>query len=160
MFDEPFFKKIKSLHDEYGAKFSLYTYNSVLKDVPNIYAEEFNLNSEWLKIGFHSESNGQSLVNATYEDGITYWNKFVSNVYRICGTYDSIDRIPRLEYFAGSYQCLLGMKDARYGALGFLSADDSRLSYYFDDIMMEYLYENDYYIDTNNLIFFSQFPHI
>ena len=46
------------------------------------------------------------------------------------------------------------MRDANCGALGFLSADDNRLSYYFDTSIMNYLYINDYLKDENaNLLF-------
>lgn len=156
LFDETFFKQLQSLHNEYGAKFSLYTYNSVLNDVPNIYANEFANNSSWLKIGLHSNSNWLSLANATYNQGLTYWNDFVVNIERICGTTACIDRVPRLEYFSGSYNALFGMRDATCGALGFLSADDNRLSYYFNNDVMSYLYNNDYLKDEiNNLLFLS-----
>ena len=156
LFDEPFFGKLKELHDEYGARISLYTYNDVLASVPDTYKDEFANNSDWLKLGFHSNSSGLSLGNATYEQGLAYWNTFVGNVERICGTTDCLDRIPRLEYFAGSQEALFGMRDATLGALGFLSADDNRLSYYFDDNVMTHLFDNDHIKDQNsNLIFIS-----
>lgn len=156
LFDEPFFKSLKSLRDEYGACISLYTYNGALNGVSSKYASEFTANSDWLKIGFHSNQSGLSLANATYEQGLEYWNNFVINVKRVCGTVDCLDRFPRLEYFAGSKQALLGMRDANFGALGFLSADDNRLSYYFDTDVTTYLYDNDYLKDkNNNLLFIS-----
>lgn len=156
LFDEPFFARLKQLHDEYGARFSLYTYNSVLNAAPATYADEFASNSDWLKLGFHSSSSGASLAGATYDQGLAYWNAFVANVERICGTTDCLDRMPRLEYFSGSPEALLGMRDADFGALGFLAADDNRLSYYFDDSIMTYLYDNDHVKDeTNNLLFLS-----
>jgi hypothetical protein len=128
----------------------------VLSGVPDTYKDEFANNSDWLKLGFHSNSSGLSLGNATYEQGLAYWNTFVGNVERICGTTDCLDRIPRLEYFAGSQEALLGMKDATLGALGFLAADDNRISYYFNDNVMTYLFDNDYIKDaTNDLLFLS-----
>ncbi len=155
LFKEPLFNYLKSLHDKYGAKFSLYTYNDVLSGVPNRYIAEFQASKDWLKIGFHSNTIGHSLATSTYEEGFSYWNLFVDSVIRITGSTESIDRIPRLEYFAGSENALLGMRDANYGALGFLSSDDSRLSYYFDNKKMDYLYNNDYCFDENDLLFLS-----
>ena len=156
LFDEPFFAELKRLHEEYGARFSLYTYNSVLCNLSDRYADEFSSNCEWLKIGFHSSSSGFNLSDATYEQGLSYWNDFVENIKRACGSTDCIDRIPRLEYFAGSHQALLGMRDAEHGALGFLSADDNRLSYYFNDDVMTYMYDNDRTKDEeSNLVFLS-----
>ena len=154
LFDEPFFNKLKILHDEYGAKFSLYTYTSVLEKVSDKYKSEFTASAGWLKVGFHSISYGFILKDATYSQGLQYWNDFVSNVERVCGSVDSLDRLPRLEHFSGSHQALLGMRDANCGAKGFLSADDNRLSYYFDSEMMENLYDSDYLKDEDNKLLF------
>ena len=41
LFDEPFFGWLRTLHNEYGAKFSLYAYYSDLRGVPSTYAAEF-----------------------------------------------------------------------------------------------------------------------
>ena len=61
-----------------------------------------------------------------------------------------------MEYFSGSEQALLGMRDADSGALGFLSADDDRLSYHFDESMMTHLYGNDRLVDDDtDLVFIS-----
>lgn len=154
VFDEPFFKQLKIMHFKYGAKFSIFTYTNVLKTVPENYKIELMLASNWLKFGFHSVSSGFSLKNSSYDDGLTYWNDFAKEIKRICGSLKSLDRIPRLEFFEGSKECLLGMRDADYGALGFLSADDDRLSYYFDEKDINTLFYSDYLIDeVNNFTF-------
>ncbi len=149
LWDEPFFAWLKSLHEEYGAKFSLYTYTNVLQGVKAGYASEFCASSDWLKIGFHADKSGHNLNEISYETGKGYWNAFVQEVGRITSDntqtdeLKSLDRMPRLEFFSGSKNGLLGMRDASFGALGFLSADDNRSSYYFDGETVEYLYEND-----------------
>ncbi|MBE7084969.1 MAG: hypothetical protein E7368_02815 [Clostridiales bacterium] len=156
LFDEPFFAKLQDLHEEDDAVFSLYTYNTTLAQTPDCYAEEFSANADWLKLGFHSNTQGYSLANESYENGKTYWNTFVRETTRVCGSTASIDRIPRLEYFSGSKPALLGMRDATCGALGFLSADDSRNAYYLGETTLSYLYDNDTYIDEeNNLRFLA-----
>ncbi|MBQ8762327.1 MAG: collagen-like protein [Clostridia bacterium] len=150
LYDEPFFNWLKTLHDTYGAKFSLYAYNSSLTSVPNTYAEEFFEAKDWLKIGLHATDSSSNFGSSTYEQGKTAWNTFVDNVTRITGTYLSVDRMPRLHTFAGSEEALKGMRDANYGAIGFLSADDARNSYYFDDETTTYLYSNDHITDYKN----------
>jgi len=156
VWDEPFFKWLNSLHVEYGVKVSLYTYNDVLSNVSEKYASQFNSAKDWLKIGFHSNIKGRILYSGTYTDGLSYWNEFVHHVVRITGSYDSVDRVPRLEGFIGSLEMLKGMRDANHGAIGFLSADDSRLSYYLDRQVADCLYTQDYIIDrSNNLVFIS-----
>jgi len=156
LWDEPFFEWLKNLNSQYGAKISLYTYNDVLKNIDNQYVQDFAAASSWLKIGFHSDTQGHSLANAGYDTAKQYWTEFVNHIIRVTGSPVFIDRMPRLEFFAGSLDALLGMRDAPYGALGFLSADDSRYSYYFDSYITNCLYTNDYIKDkTNNLVFVS-----
>ena len=156
LYDEPFFNWLKSLHDTYGAKFSLYAYNNALTSVPNTYADEFLQAKDWLKIGLHADNSSSNYGSSTYEQGKTAWNTFVNNVVRITGSYLSVDRMPRLHTFAGSEEALKGMRDANYGAIGFLSADDARNSYYFDQDTTDYLYYNDHITDhKNGLIFVS-----
>ena len=154
LFEEPFFNNLKELNELYDAKFSLYTYTNVLKQVSDKYKEEFSASSDWLKVGFHSSSSGFSLTNSNYNDGKKFWEEFVLNVEIVCGSINSLDKMPRLEYFSGSYDVIQGMKDASNGALGFLSSDDNRLSYYFNKDVMEYLYKNDYLKDENNNLTF------
>ena len=150
LYDEPFFNWLKSMHDTYGAKFSLYAYNNSLTSVPNTYADEFLVAKDWLKIGLHADSSSTNYGSSTYEQGKTAWNTFVNNVVRITGSYLSVDRMPRLHTFAGSEEALKGMRDANYGAIGFLSADDARNSYYFDQDTTDYLYYNDHITDHKN----------
>lgn len=156
LYDEPFFKWLKQLHDSYGAKFSLYAYNNVLASVPNKYATEFFQAKDWLKIGLHAVNASSTFSSSTYEQGKSAWNTFINNVVRITGSYLSVDRMPRLHTFAGSEDALKGMRDASYGALGFLSADDSRTSYYFSKEITTYLYSNDHITDhKNGLVFLA-----
>lgn len=151
LFDEPFFNKLQELHNNYNAKFSLYTYTDILTSVPVTFANDFSNASSWLKIGYHSYKNGVSNANLTYDDAKSYWNDFVFNVKRITGSESCIDRYPRLEYFAGYLSALQGFRDAECGALGFLSSDDTRLSYYFNSAQMQMLYSSgEYWIDTSN----------
>ena len=154
LFDEPFFAWLEGLHESYGAKFSLYTYNNVLKAVPDTYASEFAQASDWLKIGLHAEDTSSTYASATYEQGYQAWNTFAGYVKTVTGTADSIDRMPRLHYFAGSQDALEGMQAADCGALGFLAADDSRNSYYFDSAVSGGLYGSDHITDHNNGLVF------
>ncbi len=150
LFDEGYFGALKGLHDEYGAVFSLYTYNTVLEGVPDKYAEEFKANASWLKLGLHSNDHSYRMGTETYENGLAYWNEFVGHVERICGTTDVIDRMPRLEFYDGSKDCVLGMKEAKCGALGFLTRGYNTKAYYYGDQAAEYLSKNDYARDEGN----------
>ncbi|WP_296025151.1 hypothetical protein [uncultured Treponema sp.] len=58
-FDEPFFAYIKSLHEKYDAKVSLYCFYEKegfsLAECTERFADDFKASSSWLKFGFHSE---------------------------------------------------------------------------------------------------------
>ncbi len=157
LFDEPFFKELKDLHDEYGATFSLYSYNSVLKKVDDSYVEEFKANADWLKIGLHANSapidrsiHENSINNAGYEGGKKHWNSFVENVKRICGSTDSIDVMPRLEFYFSTLDYVKGFKDAEFGAQGFLARGDGKECYYINKEVAEYIKTNNFVKDTTN----------
>lgn len=59
LFDEPLFALLRELHEEYGAKFTLYTYPTLkegrlkITSVPLKFRDEFRDCSSWLRIGYH-----------------------------------------------------------------------------------------------------------
>ena len=146
LWDEPFFAFLKNLHETYGTKFSLYTFADRLSLLDSTYSEEFEKANQWLKIGIHAPSSSTSfrfgqgrpkvtkpsdyaLLNRTAVQ--TIWNDFVDQVKLVTGSYDSVDRMPRLHYFAASLSACRAMQEAKCGALGFLSADDDRTYNYY-----------------------------
>ena len=151
IYDEPFFGWLKEMHDAYGAKFSLYVYDlAKLAAVPSTYSDEFFDARHWLKFGLHAKSAGYNYASATYDQAQADWNSMVEQVVRITGSHQSLDRIPRLHNFAGNLESVMGMKDARSGALGFLGADDSRISYHLTESQNQILLDQSFYMDTEN----------
>lgn len=149
VWDEPFFGFLKELHEKYNAKFSLYLFfDCNIDKCGGRYQNQLNVTSSWLKFGLHAESTDSSFKNGSYAQGLNDWNKFVKNVIAFTGSSDSVDRVPRLQGFSGSKDCLLGMRDAQEGALGFLTADDSRDSYYLTDEQIKSVKTSDYYKDV------------
>lgn len=157
LWDEPLFGWLKGLHEQYGAKFSLYVYNiSQLSGVPDTFKSEFMAAKDWLKLGLHSNTSSGTYAESTYESGQADWNTVVNQVVRFAGSHESIDRIPRLNYFSGALNALRGMRDAECGALGFLCSDEDRDSYYLSNEQNTYLRTHDHLIDfTNGLIFYQ-----
>lgn len=146
LWDEPFFAFLKSLHETYGAKFSLYVFADRFSQLDSTYAEEFEKAKYWLKIGIHAPSSstsfrfGQGRPAATKPSDYamlnrtavqTIWNDFVDQVKLVTGSYDSVDRMPRLHYYAAPLSVCRAMQEAKCGALGFLSADDDRQYNYY-----------------------------
>ena len=156
LFDEPFFGWLEELHTTYGAKFSLYIYDLIkLASVPATYQQEFHEAREWLKFGLHARSSGYNYASGTYEAAQSDWNTFIENIVRITGSYQSVDRIPRLHNFAGNLESVTGMRDGKCGALGFLGADDNRISYHLTEEQNKILIDESSFMDSkNNLIIF------
>ncbi len=160
LFDQPYFGKLKELHDEYGAVVSLYTYNKTLEKVSDKYAEEFKANASWLKVGLHANEHlGMNLneyVNiemayVTSEDATGFWNDFTQNVNRVCGSLDSLDKMPRLEYYCGPLDYVKGLRDAENGALGFLVRGDGVTNYmYYDESVATQIKTDNYVEDKDN----------
>ena len=151
LFDEPFFGWLKSLHDLYGAKFSLYVYSlTTLASVPTTYKSEFFEARHWLKFGLHSKQAGFNYASETYANAKKDWNSLASGIIKITGTHQSIDRIPRLHNFSASLEAATGMRDASCGVLGFLAADDSRISYHLTEAQNTVLKAQSQFLDKKN----------
>ena len=157
IFEEPFLKKLKELHDNYGACFSLYVWkcSSILANVTNKYSKEFIENSDWLKFGFHADRL-QDYSNANKEQIETDYNNFISKIIILTGGINSIDRIPRLNMFKGNKEVCESMRDCDCGIYGLLSADDTRETYYLSENQRSYLRNHSKLYDLNTgLVFYS-----
>lgn len=166
IFENSFFADLKKLHDDYGAVFTLNCFNAYSKDssynisnLPDRYAEEFKTNSDWLKFAFHAENDKatygttsatSSGVLATSEQSAASYNKFISAIMKATGNNaDSIDTVTRLGFFSGNNDNVSAMQNCEHGITGLLTADDTRLSYYFDNELNDYIIANNDYYDTD-----------
>lgn len=118
IYEEPFFAWMRELHETYGAKFSLYTYTSVLEtrgDALKEYRKEFAEAKDWLKFGLYAQQKDVPFAEAA--DGAQVWDEFVAKVVNITGTKACVDYMPRLHQAADA-KLMGAMKSA--GAKGFL----------------------------------------
>ena len=153
IFDNPFFALLKTLHDTYGTVVSLYLFISNIANYTAKFASEFADNADWLKFGLHQGAD--NYASTTAQTALTDYNTFTSNIVRIAGTVDVIDRCPRLGNFAGNSDSMLAMRDADAGIIGLLSAYDTRDSYYLSSADSAYVYKHGRLYDTvNRLTFF------
>lgn len=153
-FDEPFFAYIKSLHEKYNAKVSLYCFYEKqgfsLAECTEKFADDFKSSSSWLKFGFHSERPEKGNIF----DGGGY-RMFVNQIERITGTSDCITQTARLDYFSGDKKFIESISDksARCGIRQLLCADSSsRDSYYLDSVQKNELNKNEL-LFADNLLF-------
>lgn len=78
VFDDPFLHCLREYHNSTGARFTLYIYETSVKEISNDFWNQIRDNSDWLKIGWHgiSAEQPQSLCDM----------EFVSSFFR----FDSI----------------------------------------------------------------------
>lgn len=158
IFNNPFLSKLKSYHDTYGAVFSLYCFTYSPGAAWNIaplttkFAEEFRDNSNWLKLGFHSRNSNYTAADWK----VQYYNDFLSVIPEIEGRSECFDLVPRLHTFALNTTLAFcdSLRDASIGVIGFLSADDSRNSYYLNTTQSSYINHNDSLYDADNNLYF------
>ncbi|MBQ7919676.1 MAG: hypothetical protein IJ324_07030 [Lachnospiraceae bacterium] len=162
IWEQPTFARFKELHDTYGMSFSGYAFlrndRGSLQQVPAKYAEEFKEASEWLKFGFHGIENATNYGSKKfpspdaiddYETAKADYGQVITELLRITGSEASIDRCPRIHYYAGTLADCRGFKDAKCGITGLISAEDDRECYYLDAEAHTQLNRSNYYHDGN-----------
>lgn len=156
VFENSFLKDLKNLHETYGAVFTLNCFNKYssdssydIRNLPSRYAEELKENADWLKFAFHAEDD-KTKYTADAVDAITAsYNKFTEAVLKATGTAESIDTVTRLGFFTGNAANVKAIQNCDYGITGLLTGDDTRVSYYFDDTLNDYIIANSDYYDTD-----------
>ena len=103
VFDDPFFARLKTWHEAYGAKFTCYVFgeteNFSLSDVPEKFKDEFAAASSWLKFGFHASSSGIEKTRAqSAEEFAENFAKTNAAIDAFAGT-DARTTALRLDYF-------------------------------------------------------------
>lgn len=160
IFDNDTFSYLKDLHDKYGAVISCYSYyenddaSFNLSKCTNKFAKEFEENSDWLKFGFHTYNGSKNYEKTNSDEAKSDYDKVIGELLRITGNDKCIDRVVRLQNFAGNEESVQAMENTYDGIEGVLGADDKRRSYDLNDEDNSYLYRYDYYIDDNGLDFF------
>lgn len=70
VFDITFFRDLKTYHEKYGAKFSLYSFvkykDFLISQIPSIYWNELIDCSEWLRFGFHGTHTKENVERFSY----------------------------------------------------------------------------------------------
>ena len=173
--DNNFFLWLKILNKKYNAKISLYLqeWGSTLANISDNSLNELQDNCEWLKLGIHTAHDGTDFEKKLYVQGKDEWEFFVDEIIRIGGSEKNIDRVPRLHRFVGSKECLAGMRDAQQcSAIGFLTADDDRRSYYlghndkkkenivYDEELKLYFQPTDFRLDWLKRNYRSQYTYV
>ena len=162
IWEQKTFARLKEWHDTYGMSFSGYVFlrneRGALFQVPAKYAEEFKGAADWLKFGFHGIEYATNYGSKKFPspDAIDDYNQakadyeqVIQELLRITGSEASIDRCPRIHYYAGTLADCRGFKAAKCGIMGLISAEDDRECYYLDAEAHGWLNESNFYRDDN-----------
>ncbi len=149
IFEEEHFSFLKKIHDKYGVNVSAYVFyekeDYTLTDVTDKFSSEFQDNSDWLKLGFHSLNAETDYGNATAQEAKEDYEKVIDELTRITGGKSSIDTTVRLHYYSASDEALEGFIDSQTGIEKLLSPEDKRLAYNLDEEQTSYLYQYDFF---------------
>lgn len=164
VFENRLFAWMQSMHNLYGAVFTLNVFNQVTFDekydisaFPNTYAEELRKNSHWLKFAFHAKDDMTKYVIDDREAVQADYEVFVSAIMKATGwNEDSIDHVSRLGFFEGTLENLRALRDAKHGIYGFLTADnsDTRSSYFFDEERIHKVNQNGFFYEEEEELLF------
>lgn len=151
IWDNVFLRRLKELHDSFGAIFSFYVYYEnekfSLSDATGKYMEQFKQNAEWMRFGFHSYSDKSNYCTdyekLLYED----YSKTINELRRIVGI-ESIDHTIRIHRFAAGRKAI---KHLRGNIYGLLTADDQRLSYELSEEICNNIDTYGLFIDENGI---------
>lgn len=121
-------KAMKDMHEEHNMVFSLYLFKNLSFDTTtaNGAAKKAELYAarDWLKFGYHKM--GAFCDELDYTTAKNIYTTFANAILTHCGSLDSVDRMPRLDYFRSGKSGLEGFRDAPAGLLGVLGPDDVR----------------------------------
>ena len=130
IFDHPFLGKLKLLHKSTGAKFTLYVYEKDgdydISQFPQKFADEFDHNGDWLKVGYHAMSPSIS------KDSISIASAFISSFDRVDSIFTAKFKSAksstiRLHFFHATQDEVDHLRNR--GITRLLAADDDRISY-------------------------------
>ncbi|MFS1029810.1 hypothetical protein ACFC89_14230, partial [Enterococcus casseliflavus] len=150
---------LKSMHDAYGAVFTLLLFNEDsdgwnISSTTNKFQLEFSKNSHWLKFGFHSQKAGVNYGNSTGSDFIAAYSLCMTQIRRFAND-ANIDTIPRIENFSASKTAQIALKNQYALFSGLHGADDSRASNAgLSGSELSLLQTNDDYYDIENDLYY------
>lgn len=157
IFDNPTLEFCKEMHNEYGAVFSFYVFAKwngfELADSTRKFRTEFEQNADWLRFNYHAYNSKEDLNVIDFDSFVTEYDTTMNNLISIVGE-NAIDEATRLSRYSGNKEILTYIsKNSRV----FYTADDTRDSYYFNEITSKIIYDNEQYSDGNMMFMKTDF---
>lgn len=149
IFDNYTLNLCKEMNESYGACFSFYCFfkndKFSLSNCTRKFKDEFEQNSSWLRFNYHGFDEFEDPNSIKIDEYISRHKLFLYNMIEIVGE-NSFDNYTRLSFFHGSYEVIEYLSGY---VEGFYTADDDRLSYYFDYSLNDYILTNLNYFDND-----------
>lgn len=105
LFEDPYLKLLKTMHERYGTKFHVNIYYECpehggfcLRQMPDTYKSEWTANAHWLKLSFHANAN---LPHRPYK-----WASFEQTAFEFARVRDEILRFAGEAAYAGPVTCI------------------------------------------------------
>lgn len=157
IFDNELLLYLKKLHNQYGAKFTLYIFNQKkdfdISQMSSNYKDEFIKNSNWLKFGFHGYNQNSDYSQQPIQND---FQNTMSILEKIVGT-ECINYTIRLPFFKAKLEYInnISYKDNRINR--FLGADNiNRDDYYLNTEQNLELFQKDIlYDEKNDFVFYN-----
>lgn len=160
IFEHPYLKVYKDLHDRYGAKFQLNIFYETegfdLSQMTDKFKTEWIDNSNWLRLSFHAKANAPEdpYLNASYEEAYEDCTKVHREIIRFAGR-EALDLYTTIHYCVASPDAVKAFKDAGIcGLVGLFEPGRYCYNLCYDEFTEPYKYdkESDLYYFVNDMI--------
>lgn len=154
IFENQYLGFLKSLHDEFGTKVHLNVFYETegfnLSQMPDKYKSEWEKNSPWLRLSFHSMSEfpGERYENATYDEAKRDCEKVQNEIIRFAGE-KTLSRGTSIHYVIASKETILALKDCGIKIMAgmFGTPEEPNKSYHLGEDVTNYMHSHTMYND-------------
>lgn len=138
IFEQPLLGYLKTLHEIYDIKVSLYCFfkdekGYCLSQTTDQYSHEFQSHADWMKFGFHGYDCHKIYTESFADDVVADYKCVINELIRITGGGDCLTGCIRLSSFQGEAESIRKLMDLPSGVKTLLTADDNRNSYSLSD---------------------------
>ena len=161
IFENKYLSFLKSVHEKFGTKIQLNIYYEtdgfLLSEMPDKYREEWESNSDWLRLSFHAYCDDSRYQDCDYDTMKRDIELVHKEIIRFAGE-KSLSYYTTLHYVACPKEGVLAMRDAGIkGLVGLYGTDEKpRIPYHLTDEISAYMRSNCFYKDEETNMFFMR----
>jgi len=163
LFDNPYLKVYKDVHDKYGTKFHFNLFYQTdgfnLSQMTDKYKSEWQANADWIRLTFHAlqEFPDKPYAAATYDDMKRDYLLVTNEIIRFAGE-ELLSPITTTHWGSATLQGARALRSLGIkGLVGYFMYDkegNPLVSYYTDNEVIDHLNKRDYWKDNAEDIMF------